>query len=59
MLAFSRKQLLELKVMDVNAVVQDMERLLRPLIGENVEFNTELSPDAAHTGPMPDNSNKC
>jgi PAS domain S-box-containing protein len=49
LLAFSRKQLLELKVVDVNAVVQDMERLLRPLIGENVEFDTQLSPEAAHT----------
>jgi CheY-like chemotaxis protein len=48
-LAFSRKQLLELKVVDVNAIVQDMERLLRPLIGENVEFVTNLAPDAAQT----------
>jgi PAS domain S-box-containing protein len=49
LLAFSRKQLLELKVVDVNAIVQDMERLLRPLIGENVELITTLAPDSAHT----------
>ena len=49
LLAFSRKQLLELKVVDVNAIVVDMERLLRPLIGENVEFTTSLAPDAAYT----------
>jgi two-component system, cell cycle sensor histidine kinase and response regulator CckA len=49
LLAFSRKQLLELKVVDVNAIVQDMERLVRPLIGENVELGTVLSPQAAHT----------
>ena len=49
LLAFSRKQLLELKVVDVNAIVADMERLLRPLIGENVEFVTKLSSEAAHT----------
>ena len=49
LLAFSRKQLLELKVVDVNAIVQDMERLLRPLIGENVELITRLSPEAVHT----------
>jgi len=49
LLAFSRKQLLELKVVDVNAIVQDMERLLRPLIGENVELVTLLSTEAAHT----------
>jgi two-component system, cell cycle sensor histidine kinase and response regulator CckA len=49
LLAFSRKQLLELKVVDVNAIVSDMERLLRPLIGENVELITKLSPTAGHT----------
>ena len=49
LLAFSRKQLLELKVVDVNAIVDDMERLLRPLIGENVELITLRSPAAAHT----------
>ena len=49
LLAFSRKQLLELKVVDVNAIVQDMERLLRPLIGENIELITLLTPEASHT----------
>ena len=49
LLAFSRKQLLELKVVDVNAIVEDMERLLRPLIGENVELATVLDPSAGHT----------
>ncbi|HEY6337640.1 MAG TPA: PAS domain S-box protein [Candidatus Sulfotelmatobacter sp.] len=49
LLAFSRKQMLELKIVDVNAIVQDMERLLRPLIGENIELITRLAPDAGHT----------
>jgi PAS domain S-box-containing protein len=49
LLAFSRKQLLELKVVDVNTIVEDMERLLRPLIGENIELITELAPEAGHT----------
>jgi two-component system, cell cycle sensor histidine kinase and response regulator CckA len=49
LLAFSRKQLLELKVVDVNTVVSDMERLLRPLIGENIALITRLSPDAGRT----------
>ncbi|HKN15742.1 MAG TPA: PAS domain S-box protein [Candidatus Sulfotelmatobacter sp.] len=44
LLAFSRKQLLELKVIDVNAIVADMERLLRPLIGEDIELTTNLAP---------------
>jgi CheY-like chemotaxis protein len=49
LLAFSRKQLLELKVVDVNAIVRDMERLLQPLIGENVVLATQLCPESPHT----------
>jgi len=49
LLAFSRKQLLELKVVDLNAVITDMERLLRPLIGENVELVTHLASETGRT----------
>jgi two-component system, cell cycle sensor histidine kinase and response regulator CckA len=49
LLAFSRKQLLELKVIDVNAIVADMERLLRPLIGEDIELTTNLTPNIGCT----------
>jgi PAS domain S-box-containing protein len=49
LLAFSRKQLLELKVVDVNAIVADMERLLRPLIGENIALTAKLAPEAGCT----------
>src|SRR5208337_118085 len=42
-------QLLELKVIDVNVVVGDMERLLRPLIGENIDLVTRLSTETGHT----------
>jgi two-component system, cell cycle sensor histidine kinase and response regulator CckA len=49
LLAFSRKQLLQLKVVDVNAIVKDMERLLRPLIGENIELATSLTPNIGCT----------
>jgi PAS domain S-box-containing protein len=49
LLAFSRKQMLELKVVDVNTIVEDMERLLRPLIGETVELLTHLAKDAGQT----------
>jgi two-component system cell cycle sensor histidine kinase/response regulator CckA len=49
LLAFSRKQLLELKVIDVNAIVTDMERLLRPLIGEDIELTTVLTPNIGCT----------
>ena len=49
LLAFSRKQLLELKVVDLNIIIEDMERLLRPLIGENIELQTQLAPDLGRT----------
>jgi CheY-like chemotaxis protein len=49
LLAFSRKQLMQLKVVDVNAVIGDMERLLRPLIGENIELVTRLSAEVGRT----------
>jgi PAS domain S-box-containing protein len=49
LLAFSRKQLLELKIIDVNAIVSDMERLLRPLIGEDIELTTQLEPSVGCT----------
>ena len=44
LLAFSRKQMLELKSVDVNAIVTDLERLLRPLVGENIDWVTQLAP---------------
>ena len=49
LLAFSRKQLLELKVVDINRIVSEMERLLCPLIGENIELQTRLAPDLGRT----------
>jgi len=49
LLAFSRKQYLELKVVDVNGIVQDMKRLLSPLIGENIELVTQLSSQLGRT----------
>ncbi|MGA2388778.1 MAG: PAS domain S-box protein [Candidatus Sulfotelmatobacter sp.] len=49
LLAFSRKQHLELKVIDLNAIVTDMERLLRPLIGEDIEVSTSLAPTTGCT----------
>jgi signal transduction histidine kinase/ActR/RegA family two-component response regulator len=44
LLAFGRKQILEPRVLDLNAVVGDMERMLRRLIGEDVELVTSLAP---------------
>ncbi|HEY0792571.1 MAG TPA: response regulator [Chthoniobacterales bacterium] len=44
LLAFSRQQLLEPKVLDLNIVVAEAENLLRRLIGEDVRLVTVLQP---------------
>lgn len=43
LLAFSRKQLLEVKRLDVNAAVAELERLLQRLLGEDIELQLRLS----------------
>ncbi|MBW2147859.1 MAG: PAS domain S-box protein [Deltaproteobacteria bacterium] len=45
LLAFSRRQVLEPHVLDLNEVVADMDRMLRRLIGEDIELVTVLAPD--------------
>jgi two-component system, cell cycle sensor histidine kinase and response regulator CckA len=44
LLAFSRKQVLQPKVVDLNQLVSDTERLLKRLIGEDIELRTALDP---------------
>ena len=45
LLAFSRKQVLQPKVIDLNAVVAGAEKLLQRLIGENIELRAVLNPE--------------
>ncbi|MGB8523318.1 MAG: PAS domain-containing protein [Candidatus Acidiferrales bacterium] len=45
LLAFSRKQVLEPKVLDLNSIVVDVEKMLRRLIGEDVNLEITPSPN--------------
>jgi signal transduction histidine kinase/FixJ family two-component response regulator len=42
LLAFGRQQMLKLEVLDVNAVVSELDKMLRRLIGEDIEYATVL-----------------
>jgi two-component system cell cycle sensor histidine kinase/response regulator CckA len=44
LLAFSRQQVLEPKILDLNVVVLDLEKMLRRLIGEDIELVTTQDP---------------
>jgi two-component system cell cycle sensor histidine kinase/response regulator CckA len=45
LLAFSRKQVMQPKVLDLNVIVAEVEKMLRRLIGEDVEVRTTLQAD--------------
>jgi len=49
LLAFSRRQVLQPRALDLNAVVSDMDMMLRRLIGEDIELVTLLDP---HVSPV-------
>ncbi len=44
LLAFSRKQVIEPKVVNLNAVIEEAAKMLRRLIGEDVDLATSLDP---------------
>ncbi len=49
LLAFSRRQVLEPRVIDLNEVVEGISSMLRRLIGENVELATVLAREPVRT----------
>jgi CheY-like chemotaxis protein len=44
LLAFGRKQILHVKVLDLNAVVTDVVKMLHRLLGSNIELTSLLAP---------------
>jgi PAS domain S-box-containing protein len=48
LLAFSRRQIIQPRVMNVNTVVVHTEKMLRRLIGEDVDLNLQLATDTGN-----------
>ncbi len=53
LLAFSRKQVLEPRVLDLTHVVTDLAPFFRRLVGESVEIQTVLAPDTGRVEADP------
>ncbi len=53
LLAFSRRQVMQPKVLNLNDVVANMEPMLRPLVGEHITLFTVLSPGLGHVRADP------
>lgn len=45
LLIFSRKQIMQPKVINLNRLIKDIEKILRRTIGENIKFVIQLNPD--------------
>jgi two-component system, cell cycle sensor histidine kinase and response regulator CckA len=53
LLAFSRRQVLEPRVLDLNTVISDMEKMLRRVIGEDIELTASLDQELWRTRADP------
>jgi PAS domain S-box-containing protein len=45
LLAFSRRQIMDMKVLDLNTVIRNLEKMLRRVIGEDIEMSIILTED--------------
>lgn len=45
LLAFSRKQILQLKVLDLNKLLENMDNMIRRIIGEDIDYQVIMNPD--------------
>ena len=48
LLAFSKRQVVQVKVIGINQAVHDVHNMLQRIIGEDIELLVELSDDAGH-----------
>ena len=48
LLAFSRRQVLQPKVLDLNLIVADLDRMLRRLVGERIKVDIDCAPALWH-----------
>jgi two-component system cell cycle sensor histidine kinase/response regulator CckA len=53
LLAFSRKQILQPRVLDLNFLIMDLSKMLRRLIAKNIEFITVLRPETGQINADP------
>ncbi len=53
LLAFSRKQVPQPKVLDLNGILADMEKMLRRVIGEHIQLVTRPGSDSGWTEADP------
>jgi hypothetical protein len=49
LLAFSRRQTIAPRVLNLNGIVQDVDRMIRRLLGDDIDFSTNLAPDLWNT----------
>jgi PAS domain S-box-containing protein len=48
LLAFSRRQVVQPEIVDLNAIVSNVEKMLRRIIGEDIQMRTEFRPPRAN-----------
>lgn len=53
LLAFSRRQVTEPRVIDLNQVVNETRKMLRRMVGEDIILTTSLEPDLGHVRADP------
>jgi two-component system cell cycle sensor histidine kinase/response regulator CckA len=54
MLAFSRRQVMQVRVVNMNSVVSEISHLLRRIIGEDIQLAAKLADELANTRIDPD-----